>query len=1260
MTDSSVPTDEAVFLAHISALLSTSRKILAVLDEKPGLKDQLGDFDPLTSAALVAGLLTEPSLQANTIRIELLVHLLLAFAAGHRKPGRREIDHWINSDLATSVFTLMEDPPEDVFVSNVGTPNGNFRIFEGVWESSDFYLQRILNVLETLPRNDVSRQLRREVFALLKLSDDTAERRGIGRFSCGGGNEKQKSPIPSSEQLRALSSAITFSATDLERLDIVPADLEPFIFPLDDRRRLIEQKLGDSDLEGRPVAYDGAKWLVLLPTAISIAVRQHVLTWIKNHGYEENFNRVFVTEYRNFLSHIDIVGSRIPRKLPLLPAKIANKALLETSTEIDPGCYLQLIAVIDTLGSFLQYGFSSPDVDVSRLSEEIESRVRNASTHFRQQEGFRQGLTLVVWCGYGRPDAFRILQESIDWWIETISAPDIDTLSSLSHSSRLCVWKLVDHHRYLSANKVFIANANGLLNLYGWWRRTRYMMLDHQMEFGAGRQLNLLIPTDCLAGIRLEVRQNLDSHVEPLPNGVMLRVIRKTWDKYFPEDRPQPSYGCIEAIAAGKLLGSYVGKNLIWWVAADPDTTKLPRDLVFRIWDAVSYWLERAVPILEPELALADGALLIDLDFSDAQETQVDVASEDVLKTWLSVSVSSQTRTVHIKFQDPFLGAFGHPKNIGERAILRALTDGVLALGGRTADEISLDRYLGAIIPNEDARHLHFFKAAHFRDYIRDYDRPKSLFIDEADDARCKLGLGWLVRNPVIGNILTGRDESVEFLNKVVAAIWERIRPKFHGLDRLALIEQSLRHIEGIEADRLQWERTVRAVVALEDDKVAAKNRVVCEIARFNAAALALRLVIEMAVSECPLMEGRVAGALDLQSFMSDVFLMFHLGGCSDAIKKGAMEPDIRIAANGDILTNGTFLDEIMEPFGLQFAMTHVEHETSNYDKHFEWVKAVPSVQDTFPEQFWEAVKGEFGLSIDEIRGFRDTLEQWALEQRKCVFVASREDIISYCAASKLTSAEVANVALNQFELWPRGTWDATPKGFKRKDWYAWRFGRRLSLIWRPLLRVEDGGNPRYVISPALIGTNLMHVLRLYYEGLVPTDQCRTSAMKRWVGEELNRRGHAFASKVFDAVRSLGYEALLEIKIDGLLNEKLTRDFGDVDVLAWRPTDRQVLAIECKDLRLAKTPNEIAEQLNYFTGQILPNGERDDLLKHIDRCNLLKERSRGLAEKLGTRGEDIEIQTLVCFSHPVPMQYVRTRLPEVSFLTLQDLKSGKL
>jgi len=385
---------------------------------------------------------------------------------------------------------------------------------------------------------------------------------------------------------------------------------------------------------------------------------------------------------------------------------------------------------------------------------------------------------------------------------------------------------------------------------------------------------------------------------------------------------------------------------------------------------------------------------------------------------------------------------------------------------------------------------------------------------------------------------------------------------------------------------------------------------------------------------------------------------MFHLGGCSDAIQRGVMEPELQITPNGNILTHAGFQDEIVEPFGRQFATVHLEHETSSYEKHFQTVKAVLSVDETFPEQFLNAVKREFGLSIDELRGFRDALEHFALEQRRCVFVVHRDEIVSYCATSKLTNAKVAKAMLDRFELWPRQSWDSTPRGFRSKDWYPWRFGRRLSLIWRPLVRLEGGENPRYVVSPGLIGTNLIHVLRLYYEGLVPTDQCRTTAMRRWVGEEVNRRGHAFAYKVFEAMQAQSYQVRREVNVSSLLNVKLERDFGDIDVLAWRPGDGTVLTIECKDLRLARTPNEIAEQLNQFTGQLLANGERDDLLKHLDRCDLLKQRSQVLAENIGMKGQDIEVKTVVCFSHPVPMQYVSKRLPDVTFLTIEELKSA--
>ena len=48
----------------------------------------------------------------------------------------------------------MEDPSESVFVGLVDTSQGNFRIFEGLWNGTSFYLQLILDVLETAPREE--------------------------------------------------------------------------------------------------------------------------------------------------------------------------------------------------------------------------------------------------------------------------------------------------------------------------------------------------------------------------------------------------------------------------------------------------------------------------------------------------------------------------------------------------------------------------------------------------------------------------------------------------------------------------------------------------------------------------------------------------------------------------------------------------------------------------------------------------------------------------------------------------------------------------------------------------------------------------------------------------------------------------------------------------------------------------------------------------------------------------------------------------
>ena len=1231
-------------------------KIDSIFEERPNLRHQLKPLNSVKSAALVSGLLTNPDLHANTIRIELLVHILLTYSRGKRKLKERQLDSWLNRELSNSMFAHWEDPVEDVFLSNVITEDGNFRIFEGTWENSAFYLQRILNVVRTLPHDSNTQQLRREILAIIKLSEEIATRRKIIRFTMGGGQAKRLIKIPSWDKLKSLRSSISFTSADLERLGIDPADLAPFVFSMSLRSQLVNQALGDTNLERCPIVHEAGKWFVLLPAALSVAVRRHVLEWMVSRGYESSFDSQMVLEYRDFFTKFPILGTPLPVEAVMMSKHFQVKSILEFAKKIDTGRYLHVIAVVDSIEAYPKHGFSLPDPNVSELSDLIDRQIEKARSFFTKQKGFKQGLTFLVSCGYGRPSIFRPPEEMPEWWVEFVSAPDLETLSWIPESSSLFLWKLLDNVRFLAEHGISIGNINGLLNLYGWSKDTKHLILPSEVEFGAG-PIEISIPTDCLAEVRRKIRQGLDAHVLPHPNGSFVRVSREAADSFFPDEAEKPKYVSIDSALSGELRGAWVGKKSIWWVEAKSVATGLSRDIVFRVWDAVINWLDKAVPVLEGFLSdQTDPIVLITLDFTMAHQEQVDPIPEQQLRSCLSVTADQEKGTICIVFRDPFFAGFREPKNTAERTIIRAIVEGMLKLSAGIINDKTLDLLVNEIVPNEDARYVHFFEGVHFRDYIQQYDRPIKLFIDNADEARSKLGLGWLVQTHVRGVIFTKAHDSVSFLNRVVAAIAERMCGQLKKLNRKDLVEKALRHIEGVEADKKRWKRTARAVFALREDKASAKEVATKQLSRCNAAEIALRLVIEMALSECPLESGELVGELDLTPLMSNALMMFHLGGCSDAINKGVMEPEVRVAANGDVLTHIGFQDEIVEPLGRHFGSTQLDYEVSRYEKHFKQFDPVPTVKGRFPDKFLSAFETEFGFSVDALRSVREALENLAIENEKCVFEVRKDEILAYCGKSELATPKVAEIVLDRFELWPRESWDTTPeKGFVKKDLYPWRFGRKLSLMRRPIVRLEDCGSPLYVISPGLLGVGIVYTLSRYYEGIEEVLDCRTDEMKRWIDDETNRRGHEFAKEVYDTLRALGFEARLEIKMTALLNDKLDKDYGDVDVLAWKLGEDAVLAIECKELRFAKTSSEIAEQLNQFSGQVLPSGKRDKLLRHLDRCRLLSERISRVAKTIGIEDRDISIKAVICFSKPVPMQYIAKRFPDVSFLTIDNL-----
>ncbi len=153
----------------VSCHICNYNLISMIMNELPR---EIREANPIKSASLVSGLLLAPRFHANTFRIELLIHYLLSHSDGKLQPSSKRIQRWLNDFNPISAASYMDDPVEDVFVAGVMTQWGDFRIYNGLWEGNDFFLQKVLDTIQSIPPNMGSGSLFKPIHALLSISEE--------------------------------------------------------------------------------------------------------------------------------------------------------------------------------------------------------------------------------------------------------------------------------------------------------------------------------------------------------------------------------------------------------------------------------------------------------------------------------------------------------------------------------------------------------------------------------------------------------------------------------------------------------------------------------------------------------------------------------------------------------------------------------------------------------------------------------------------------------------------------------------------------------------------------------------------------------------------------------------------------------------------------------------------------------------------------------------------------------------------------------
>ena len=134
---------------------------------------------------------------------------------------------------------------------------------------------------------------------------------------------------------------------------------------------------------------------------------------------------------------------------------------------------------------------------------------------------------------------------------------------------------------------------------------------------------------------------------------------------------------------------------------------------------------------------------------------------------------------------------------------------------------------------------------------------------------------------------------------------------------------------------------------------------------------------------------------------------------------------------------------------------------------------------------FEVAFIAEFGLSTEQFRHFVLQFTVEAVETGSAQLRLRRSEVLQ---RFKQTGAKDPVRAYEGFTLMPRSQWDENaPANGKQKDWYPWRFNRRLSILRRPLVQFSVESDPDVLIMPSLLAGTLDYLFGAV-TGCLPED----------------------------------------------------------------------------------------------------------------------------------------------------------------------------
>lgn len=1126
----------------------------------------------------------------RAIRLHALAQAAISLKPGPGKPkiGPDRLTVVCNEPpLGEGPIPAYEDPSGNPFTEAFIFVGGSYTVLPGIVEEPTYVLEHLARAIFLDLRPFSSTTFVETTFPVLKgllvLSNEIAERAKLSSGAAPARREGGTVLVPDTGRLQRLKRAVAFTDEELEELlasQGVPADtLHPFVRE-SGTFDIGEFQVGGDTVSRQPLVRAGEDLVCIGPAHLLAAARHHLIRLAQEHGVESELARRFGEAiWRDVLKSLDFLGHRqIDREIGEAP---------------DLACFHEGFFTLDRDKALF---VALATDDLQRYGDEVFGGWQPESLGERFERRSRLAEE-AVFTGPRVPNemmALFVVQTMGRWHVTGIGSPpppvesprlilsacDLRTIAHLEGGNELLLWKYARASEKIRDRLKLVTTSQ--LDEFHLYRSAGYSYyisddrLPDLLSIGPGGD----------GALRREAQRRRDLHgVTSFERGRIAEVT------CLHEDPAIPLY--VAPAHIGRVVSILVeGFEIPVWIVADQHQTQRAPQLVsiqMQLCEMIGFWLWQFAPDIASaitRLGTDNPSLTIRVTLLE-EERWIAERSGSVEATSLTDSISVTTDRaaglIDLNIGVGAVGTLAGPDNNGERQFMARLLQGVDQLaediqprpdGALSSDRI--DYILNRHAPLGEKKAL-IILDPRVDPRLDDRALPRFRQLQSADTNEVLDEIGSFVRESLgfgLGDVPNTR--RVELLRKVVGFLYRQLQELVSTVRGDELLDYLMSRHEAITRHIAERSLTIPTRAACYEGLYGIVEQLREEIPRSSALALGSRFLIEYVAARPP----NGIRPVSLSVYDRLVALADQIIGwayLSDLIHYGIADVKLRIVPSGRLAHERDPMMQAQQSFREAYASRVVSHATRSFERHWREGTAGPE-EEPEVRALEDATRAEFGKTLLELSFLYVDIMNIGNEQTGPVKSVPVDRLADSLAASLSWKREEVLSALEDMSLKPREDFLDPGPPHKREDVYPWRFNRELSYIRRPLLIRERDGGHEVVWGNRHVSEALTNLAGLCIEGRL---RAKSSEMKRYISKVQNDVAQAFNDSVADVIRAyedIRVRARVK-KVDGEPVGGRATPLGDIDVLAANPRRRKLMLIECKDLALARTPQELASEL---------------------------------------------------------------------------------